>query len=85
MVHRQDMRTAGLQVTRVISWNEEKLFVSQSIFALTCHRAVLLYECKHTDNNDLSALSEGIKLTRDNKQGCIAVKELGVYKSLNHA
>lgn len=34
------------------------------------HRAVLLHECKHTDDNDLSSMSEGIKLTRDNTQGC---------------
>lgn len=30
------------------------------------HRAVLLHECKHSDNNDLSSMSEGIKLTGDN-------------------
>lgn len=30
-------------------------------------------------------MSDGIKLTRDNKQDCVIVVELGVYKTLNRA
>lgn len=30
-------------------------------------------------------MSDGIKLTRNNKQGCVVVKGFGVYKTLNCA
>ena len=30
-------------------------------------------------------MSDGIKLARDNKQGCVLVVDLGVYKTLNGA
>ncbi len=30
-------------------------------------------------------MSEGIKLTRDNKQGCVVAEELSVNKTVNRA
>lgn len=36
----------------------------------------------NVDNDDPSSMSDGIKLTRDSKQDCVVVEELGVYKTL---